>query len=137
MEEVLGLIGGAAELSAWFGCWPSFHDAEIVSLSLNREGVSTLQLRTWRLTEKVVDRGFYVQEKQVIVNLRMEGILGLSLVDFNHQNVIFGLSLSRIEGGFEIVLDPCYGVSGTITARKLSLDFEPISGTPGDQGLAS
>ena len=137
MEEVLGLIAGAAELSAWFGCWPSFHDAEIVSLSLNREGVSTLQLHTWRLTEKVDERGYYVQEKQVLVSLRMEGILGLSLLDFNHQNVIFGLSLSRIEDGVEIVLDPCYGLSGTITARKLSVDFSPYHGTPGDPGLAS
>jgi hypothetical protein len=127
LEEDLNLIPGAAELSTWFGCWPSFHDAEITSLSLGREGVSTLQLHTWRRTEKVDDRGYYVQEKQVLVNLRMEEILALNLLDFNHQNVIFGLSISPIEGGFEIVLDPCYGLSGNIAARKLSVDFEPIS----------
>ena len=128
MEEVLSLIAGAAELSLWFGCWPSFHDAEIVSLSLNRQGISTLQLHAWRRTEKLDDHGYYVQEKHVFVSLRMEEIIALTLLDFNHQNVIFGLSFSRIEDGFEIVLDPCYGLSGTITARKLSVDFEPISG---------
>jgi len=56
----------------------------------------------------------------------MEEILALNLLDFNHQNVIFGVSFSRIEDGFEIALDPCYGLSGTISARKLSVDFEPI-----------
>ena len=29
-------ISGAAELRDWFGYWPMFHDAEIISLHLNR-----------------------------------------------------------------------------------------------------
>ena len=29
-------VPGAAELHDWFGFWPNFHDAEIISLYLNR-----------------------------------------------------------------------------------------------------
>ena len=35
-DEYPAGIAGAAELVEWFGRWPSFHDAEIVSLELNR-----------------------------------------------------------------------------------------------------
>jgi hypothetical protein len=126
VEEFLNLVPGATELISWFGYWPSFHDAEIVSLTLNRSGVSTLQVYTWQMTKEIDDRGFYVLEKHVLVNFRMEEILSLSLSDFSQQNVIFGLCLSRIGEGFEIKLDPCYGMSGTIAAKKLSVDFEHL-----------
>jgi hypothetical protein len=33
MEECLNLIQGVPELVAWFGSWPGFHDAEIISLA--------------------------------------------------------------------------------------------------------
>jgi hypothetical protein len=126
VEELLNLIQGAAELCAWFGYWPDFHDADIITLALNRKGVSTVQIYTWHMAGKIDDRGYLIQEKQVLVNFRMEEILSLSLSDFSDQNVIFGLSLSRIDEEFEIRLDPCYGISGTIAARKLSVDFEPV-----------
>ena len=34
-----GLVG-SEEVIAWFGGWPSFHDSEVVSLELHREGWS-------------------------------------------------------------------------------------------------
>ena len=100
MEEIITLIPGAAELYSWFGYWPSFHDAEIVSLTLNRSGVSKLQLYTYHMSAKTDAEGFFVLEKHVLVNFRMEEIVSLSLCDFSSQNVIFGLGLSRVEGGF-------------------------------------
>jgi hypothetical protein len=59
----------------------------------------------------------------------MEDVFALKLEDFNEQNGILGLSLSPVENGFEIVLDPCFGLSGSIAARKLTVDFQPMSGT--------
>jgi hypothetical protein len=126
LEEFLTLVPGANDLLSWFGYWPDFHDAEIISLALNRSGISTLQIYTWHMTKEIDDRGFYVLEKHLLVNFRMEQILSLSLSDFGNQNVISGLCLSRIEGGFEIRLDPCYGMSGTIAAKRLSIDIEPV-----------
>jgi len=31
-------VPGAAEIVNWFGYWPTFHDAEIVSIELKRAG---------------------------------------------------------------------------------------------------
>jgi hypothetical protein len=45
-------ISGAAELHDWFGYWPIFHDAEIISLHLNREGSSSLRVHTWEMTKE-------------------------------------------------------------------------------------
>jgi len=126
MEEILDDIPGATELFSWFGYWPSFHDAEIVSLTLNRIGVSTLQVYAYHMTNELDDRGYYVLEKHVHVNFRMEEIFSLELFDFNLQNVIFGLILSRVEEGFEIKLDPCSGMSGTVASKRLSIDFHPV-----------
>jgi hypothetical protein len=128
MDEFLKSIPGAVELLAWFGHWPSFHDAEIVSLTLNRSGVSILRVHTWQMTSQIDERGYYVLDKHIVVNFQMEEIQGLQLVDFSPQNLIFGLTLREIEGGFQIEMDPCYGLAGTISARKLSLEFEPVPG---------
>jgi hypothetical protein len=35
LEPDLTRIDGAQRLYDWFGYWPSFHDAEILSLQLN------------------------------------------------------------------------------------------------------
>lgn len=48
-------IPGAMQLDSWFGCWPSFHDAEIISLHLNRNGNSFLRVHTWEMTKEVDD----------------------------------------------------------------------------------
>ena len=130
MENLLNSIRGAAELVTWFGRWPSFHDAEIVSLTLNRAGVSTLQVYTWEMTPKLDELGYYILEKKVLVNFRMEEITTLTLSDFNPQNVISGLTLARTDDSVEIRMHPCFGLAGSIAARKLSIGFAPVSDEP-------
>jgi hypothetical protein len=118
-------IPGAAELHDWFGYWPSFHDAEIVSLVLNRDGPSTLCVHTWHSSSQVDERGCYIKEKRVGVNFHMEDILSLALTNFSQQNVIFGLEILKDSHGYRLVLDPCYGLGGSITVRALSIELEP------------
>lgn len=76
--EWLGEIDGVGALFDWFGYWPDFHDAEIISLELNRR-----------------------------------------------QNVIYGLKISRVDSGFHLELDPCYGLAGNLTAAKLRIQIQP------------
>jgi hypothetical protein len=35
-------LTGADAVRQWFGSWPNFHDAEVISLSLARKGLSVL-----------------------------------------------------------------------------------------------
>jgi hypothetical protein len=140
--DVLASIPGGPELLAWFGHVPSFHDAEIISLHLNRTGPSTLCIHTWDTTGTVDSKGFYIHEKDAVVTFTLEEIENLELEGFSHQNVLGGLELNRIEAStsgrqgirpdlYETVLHPCYGLAGTIRARRVSLALapgKPVSG---------
>jgi hypothetical protein len=128
----LNSIVGAQELHDWFGYWPRFHDAEIVSLHLNRRSPSFLVIHTWEMTSKVDDRGFYVLEKHVVVEFVFDDVVELELGGFSHQNVIFGLDIQKKEGGFVVTLDPCYGMAGTIEVENISIRIKP--GKPSDFG---
>lgn len=136
-------IPGGAELLEWFGGEPSFHDAEIISLNLNRSGASTLSLHSYIVTGKVDNEGYIVSDRHVVVTFTFEDIMDLQLDGFSPQNVISGLILQRatdrgrdnyyalpkspddIEDDIEIELEPCYGLDGFIRAKKVSVTFEP------------
>jgi Immunity protein 50 len=120
-------IQGAAELEEWFGYWPSFHDAEIVGLHLNREESSSLRVHTWEMTKEIDDKGYYVLAKHILVEFIFEAVSGLSLNGFNDQNVIFGLAIEKTDSGFRVTLDDCYGLAGSIESEKLSLRLTPVS----------
>jgi len=60
-------VAGGADLVSWFGQVPSFHDAEILSLSLHRRGDSFLRLHGWIMTGAIGQDGYYVLNKHAIV----------------------------------------------------------------------
>lgn len=125
--EGLADVDGADALFNWFGYWPSFHDAEIISIELNRRDTSSLSVHTWEITNEVDDEGYYGLRKHAVVTFLLDGILDLELSGFSHQNVIFGLEISRVDGGFRLELDPCYGLAGNLTAAKLRIQIQPGS----------
>jgi hypothetical protein len=118
-------IPGAAELFAWFGQWPSFHDAEVLLLHLNRTGPSQLQVHTWQRTQEVDERGYYVTQKHVVVTFILEQISDLELNGFSVQNVLSALVIEKVDNAYKLDLGPCYGLNGTITARSLKIELEP------------
>lgn len=121
----LEAVEGAKSLYEWFGYWPSFHDAEVISLHLNRRGSSSLALHTWEMTKDVDDKGYYVLAKHVVVEFAMKDVVGLSLNGFSNQNVIFGLGIERTENGYRLALDDCYGIAGDLEAKDISIRLIP------------
>ena len=105
--------------------WPNFHDAEVVSLHLNRAGASSLKTHTWEMTDKIDDRNYYILTKHVVVEFVLIDVSELDLNGFNHQNVLFELTIAKTDAGFRVCLDPCYGLSGTIEAKALSIRLMP------------
>lgn len=92
-----------------FGKWPSFHDAEVVWLRLDREGQT--------------------------LGLLFRQVEGLDLGGFNEQNVLFELTITEASGDsgqpqFDVVFWPCYGVSAAFSCRSVSV----LSVTPFDRG---
>jgi hypothetical protein len=121
----LEAVEGAKNLRDWFGYWPNFHDAEVISLHLNRSATSSLLLHTWEMTKETDERGYYVLAKHVVVEFVLEEILDLSLNGFSHQNVLFGLTVERGENGFRLALDDSHGIAGTIDAKRVWIRLTP------------
>jgi len=127
-------------LVAWFGCVPSFHDGEILSLHLNRVHSSRLRIHAWIGTGAVDARGYFVTDKHAVVTFTLEEIIDLQLDGFSCQNVIGALALRRapehpdrlpfdpvatLPSVYEIELEPCFGLSGKIRARQVRISFVP------------
>ncbi len=118
-------IPGADNVVAWFGGWPSFHDAEVLEFLFVRKGISYLRLHAWVMTDQVDARGYYVLDKHAVVTFFFESVTGLELSGFSGQNVINGLELEKAAASFLLNLDACYGVGGIIEALKVSVDLKP------------
>lgn len=117
-------IPGAEQLIEWFGGWPTFHDAEVLELSLRRDGKSCLRIHAWRISEELDTAGYFVTDHHAVISFWFEGVLDLDLADFSVQNVISGLVCYKNENGFRVTMSPCYGISGFIEAERLSISFE-------------
>ena len=118
-------ISGAAEVVAWFGRWPSFHDAEIISLHLHRTDASVLVVYAWNTTDKSDASGYCILEKHALVTFTLLGVFDLELADFSGQNVISSLDVEKREHGYRITLHPCYGLCGTLDAETVSVTVKP------------
>lgn len=124
-------VPGAAELAQWFGRWPSFHDAEVLEVTLRRSGESYIRVSMLNVRVEVgADGQHYTSyDHHAVVTFLLEEVSDLELADFSAQNVIFGLDLLTVSGGYRIALQPCYGLAGYIEAAQVSVSFEP-SGLP-------
>ncbi|MGD0509122.1 MAG: Imm50 family immunity protein [Terriglobales bacterium] len=125
MPDEIKEISGSAGLHDWFGYWPDFHDAEIISLHLNRKGTSSLCVHAWDTTKEVDEKGHYVTAKHVVVEFIFENVSDLTLNDFSQQNVVSELDVEKIGSGFRLTLSPCYGLAGSIEAERMSLRIAP------------
>jgi hypothetical protein len=130
MLEVTDEAAGAAEFIEWFGYWPSFHDAEVLDLKLFRSGPSTIRVHTFETTDQVNSQGFFVCVKHVVVSFCFGHVTNLDLNSFNAQNVIGELHLRQTRDGYELTIEPCHGLAGTITGDKVRVTFVP--GIPED-----
>lgn len=126
----LEAVEGAKTLYDWFGYWPSFHDAEVMLVHLNRRDASVLVLHTWEMTKEVDDKGYYGLAKHVVVEIAMNEVIGLNLNGFNGQNVVFGLAIERTQNGYRLALEDCYGLAGEVEAKNISIRLTP--GKPKD-----
>jgi len=120
-------ITGADRLVERFGGWPSFHDAEVVRLTLDRRGengpTAEMLVHAWLMTDKVDERGYYVLEKHTLVRFVFERLASCEVSDFNHQNVLFGLEVSpeTVEGeaAFRVTLDSSFGLGGSLLCGRV------------------
>src|SRR4051812_24338473 len=128
MAEGVPKIAGVDAVVSWFGHWPSFHDAEILSVHINRGGTSSIRIYTFNTSHRTDTAGQFVREREATVVFEFSGIHTLSLEgeDADRQNVIAGLSLDSVGQGYRLHLDPCYGLAGEISAETMSVRLERV-----------
>lgn len=132
-------IPGAQDVVAWFGYWPTFHDAEVLSISLDRQSGCRVSVHAFEMTAEVDGSGRYVLVKHAVVTFRMQGFPGdrsgiskTRIESFNNQNVLSSASVNSRPEGYELVLEGCHGVDGSIVCERMSVSLKP--GVPrGDQ----
>jgi hypothetical protein len=120
----LELAEGGQEFCDWFGVTPSFHDAEVLALHLDRAGPTRLTIHTWRISDKIKD-GHFVLEKHVVVDFCLDAVSDCDLTGFNHQNVIDGIEIVKIPSGLKLTLGDCFGLYGSLVARSIHIEFKP------------
>jgi hypothetical protein len=74
----------------------------------------------------VDSRGYFVCVRHAVVTFKLIHVTALELSDYNHQNALMGLSISRGEAGeFRLELDPAYGLGGFLEALQVSVSVQP------------
>lgn len=133
---LLAQLEDAAELTAWFGFLPDFHDATIRSMSF-KESSGTLVLSAFRITSELDERGFFVLDRHARILLRFEGVSGVAL-DCNPLTTVLEVGLRRLTsehlpilntsasaGDYELGFDDVFGGSGAIYAKSVSISVQP------------
>jgi hypothetical protein len=104
----------------------------VLSITLDRSHPSRIAVHTWNRTPELDSRGYYVVDKHAIVTfvledflLDREGITNTQIDGFNHQNVLSSLTVRKTLEGYDLILYGIYGVSATISARRLRVELSP------------
>lgn len=89
MSNLEDHVENPAVVSDVLGEWPGFHDAEILSIFLERKGDPSATL--------VVQAIPYSPDRKLpesLITVKFEGLASLDLLNFNHQNVIGVLDIT-------------------------------------------
>jgi hypothetical protein len=138
MSRISSLVVGGDKLTAIFGGWPSFHDAEVHELHFQRRedvpGSSSLdfprltaKIHHWLMTSEVDATGHYVLTKHTLTTLRFFAVEDFKMEGFNHQNVIFGLEIEEkmrkeeLKPFLAVSFDPSFGIDATFTCSRMEI----------------
>jgi hypothetical protein len=102
------MVHGASELARELGGWPTFENAEVLDVTLRREGESVLGVQL-------------ADPQRTVVEFVLTGVFGLTLEQFNSQNVIAGLEVKSDEDALFLYLTGRHGTGGFIQAQRASV----------------
>ena len=129
-------IEGVEKLTRIFGSWPTFHDAEVHRIALERDSSEgpTLEcvIHVFTMTSDVAPSGHYVLTNHTLVTLRLTEVSLLGMAWFNRQNVLEDLIITGIDPAkhdgrrFLVELITLYGVGATVECKRVIVaDVQP------------
>ena len=123
-----------------FGYWPSFHDAEIISICYKRnfeEGSPSIEFRVYafEMTNKLKGRYFQLI-KHCIIDFELAGLHNNSMDGFNHQNALSGIGFERDGEWLVCELYAAYGVDAKFSTKQIRVkQLLPVAGGGVADGL--
>lgn len=120
------LLRKAELIGQFFGEWPSFHDAEVESLLLERGGadgpVLEIAVHVFVRGPDLDETGVYGLRAQGLVNLRFSGVELEHFADFNQQNVIRDLEFEPVpertgSGEIAVALSSSFGLEASFRCK--------------------
>lgn len=127
-------ITGHEKVIALFGDWPTFHDAEVLSLSLERAfpvqtGVSLVRIKVVVRRYEAAHVGtaeFHMAMKcGAIVTFVFHGVSDAELEGFNYQNVINSLQVSPSEDEkkrLKVEIESIWGLGGIFLCDRAEVE---------------
>jgi hypothetical protein len=119
-------IPGAERVAAWFGEWPTFQDAEILSVLVNRDTTSLIRIHTWIPSLRTDWRGRAVRAREAIVVFEFAAMSSLHIEEDASptRDPRQGLSVEQTETGFHLRFVPGHGLGGDVIAQQLAVRLE-------------
>jgi hypothetical protein len=118
-------ILGHEQLVSVFGYWPSFHDAEVVWLHLDRHGTALgpgpsleAMIHAFQMTSETDPHGYLALRNHVLVHLRFAGIASFRCDSFYSQYALSELDITEVGAHdsnglpFEVGFNSVYGAEG-------------------------
>jgi len=118
--DVKLLIVGAAQVAEHYGDWPTFHDAQVVAISVDCRAAAV------EATLDLCDAE-YPSERSTMISLRWEGVTHLQLTSSHLDGVLCDVAFSKIKGGTETkFVSATGGVTGQMCASQVTVTrYEP------------
>lgn len=128
------VIENSEIVEAIYGYWPSFHDAEILSITLQQQRDSNsanaiIRLNYWetKIINEETSRFDYVLDKNMVITLEFRKVTDCCVEEFNHQNVIDELLIEKTVHGIEAEFIAIHGAGVTVSADSVSVvEVEPF-----------
>ncbi len=124
-ELLCQLEGGSTLLERFGGHVPTFHDAEILRLTLlSPDHVSAVGLLTLESNEPMPlnPDGSRTPAIRQVVEFELRGVSDLRLCGFYRQNVINELCITRgAEGALRLEMEYCFGLHGMLQAKEIHI----------------
>ena len=136
-NEPAKLVEHSERLTNIFGYWPSFHDAEVIEFALWRGDVDpekdryigpvlTTKIHLWELTCEMDTTGHCVLRHETLAVLRFHEMEDLQFEGFNHQNAIYGLSITAeprkdLPDAIRVEFEPAFGLTGTFRCSRIEV----------------
>src|SRR5688572_860330 len=120
------LIVGSEKLTAVYGKWPRFHDAEVIEVHLWRGEMEPEeeQFAARVLTVKVHVMQQAPTSREMVAVLRFDEVDDFRMEGFNHQNALLGIEIEERSGkepgsdgpaDFAVKFEGAFGMSASFT----------------------